>query len=103
MVGSGQNSIVGRCPKTRYDSDEIVDADDDVDDGTFWLVRSPWPEISIQDAVDLMWEWVFERQPPRSGPVTAQAQLDQQTLVRQFLHLDQQSVLEFRTGHIPPD
>jgi hypothetical protein len=27
-------------------------------DGRLWIVRSPWPSVSLRDALNLLWRWV---------------------------------------------
>jgi hypothetical protein len=68
------------------------------DDGMVWLVRSPWPEVPVEEAVRLMWEWVYGRRSPRTGRVTAEGDAAWQALTREFLHLDVASVLDFRSS-----
>lgn len=72
-------------------------------DGMCWLVRSPWPSMSAQDAVRLMWEWMQERRPQRSGRVTAEDRAEELALLQEFLHKDEASVLEFRSTHRRPE
>lgn len=93
-------------PETRPDKREFSE------DGNFWLVRSPWPDIPIQEVIDLMWTWVDERHPiatrriPGEDAATRQARFadDERTrrdLQRQFLSLNQTAVLDYQ-GTRPP-
>ena len=41
--------------------------DDTNDDGRLWLVRSPWPSLSLPDALNVLWSW-SERDQSRLTP-----------------------------------
>jgi hypothetical protein len=32
--------------------------DDPHSDGRLWLVRSPWPTLTLEDSLNLLWTWV---------------------------------------------
>ena len=80
-------------PETRFGWEDVWD------DSQCWLVRSPWRGISVTEVVALLWQWVFDHQPPRSGPVRAEDQEERRVLVRQFLHADETWALAFRGEH----
>lgn len=63
-------------------------------DGKFWLVRSPWPALGVDDVMQLLWLWVEEQASTSAGVLPDdEARLD---VVRQFFALDEQVVLTLR-------
>lgn len=82
-------------PETRSGWEEVWD------DGRCWLVRSPWPAMSVVEVVALLWQWVsaHRHQPPRSGSGRAEDEEEQRNLVRQFLHAEESWALDFKGAH----
>jgi hypothetical protein len=35
-----------------------VSVDESHRDGRLWLVRSPWPGLSVEDSLNVLWTWV---------------------------------------------
>jgi len=55
-------------------------SDDQDDEGDRWVVRSPWPSLSVQQTLGALWRWVERVAPAR--PENREA--DQQSLIRAF-------------------
>jgi hypothetical protein len=71
------------------------------EDGIYWMVRSPWPSIEIHEVIRLLWQWVEQRHPFRSGRVTPEMEEALQAAGREFLRLDQAAVQRFAEQHPP--
>lgn len=71
-------------PETRPEWLESVSGED-----LFWLIRSPWPSISIADAFSVIWGYVH----PRAPSVNHRIDPDQQRVVlAEFASLDENYV-----------
>lgn len=64
------------------------------DDDTYWLVRSPWPAVLVEDVIALLWQWQEARQPNRSGRVTDDDRAREAAAREQFFALDEASIQE---------
>jgi hypothetical protein len=81
-------------PESRPGSTEFSD------DGMYWMVRSPWQGIAIQDVIRLRWEWLEERH-PLMGRVTPEDESARHAAGREFMRLDDASVGRFASEHLP--
>lgn len=43
--------------------------------GKLWLVRSPWPALGLQDALNVVWSWVEHDRAVQSSPEAARRQV----------------------------
>jgi hypothetical protein len=60
-----------------------------IDDELFWLIRSPWPNISLTDAFEVVWDYVHLR-----GPIVdSRIDPDQQrAAIGEFASLDESRI-----------
>jgi hypothetical protein len=97
---TGDEEIVHVWPADhRYDVAETrtrAPSLDPTDDGRYWLVRSPWPAVSTEDVIDLVWEWEADHCPQRSGRITDENRARRAAARREFFQLDTAAVRELQ-------
>jgi hypothetical protein len=42
-------------------------------DGRLWMVRSPWPDVSVKTVLDVLWLYLEHDQPPASDRALAES------------------------------
>jgi hypothetical protein len=70
---------------------ESLDPDDD---DTYWLVRSPWSGIGIEDVIAALWSWEEAHSPRRPGLITDDDRARRVAARREFFRLGEPAVQE---------
>jgi hypothetical protein len=90
-------------PDTRYEPDAATARIPGLTDGLLYLIRSPWPSVTTEEAVLLVQRWQRKHR-PASDPASV-VRIDRESepaLAKAFLDQDERWIRAYREGHVRP-
>lgn len=70
--------------------------------GKLWLVRSPWPAVGLQDALNIVWSWAEHDRAVQSSPDAARRRVWRER-ADQALRWDEATALAWAVQHTGPE